>query len=137
MPIKRLILAPAVFMYLFYQTLTASFTLSPIVMIYTLTGIVLGLAAGALLRYQTKIIADKQNHLITLPGSYLSMATFTLIFSVHYWIGYHEAVYPQYFQMISQTTLLTVFALAIVSSISAGANLMLYYKHQASHELSY
>lgn len=137
MPIKRLILTPAVFMYLFYQTLTASFALSPVVIIYTLAGIAAGLTAGALLRCQTQIIADKHNQLITLPGSYLSLVTFTLIFAVHYWVGYHEAVYPHYFQMISQTTLLTIFALALTSSISAGANLILYYKYETTRDACY
>lgn len=132
MPIKRLIMTPAIFMYFFYETLTTNFILSPVVILYTLAGIAAGMAIGAILRSQTNIIADLTNQQITVPGSYLSLVTFTLIFAVHYWIGYQEAFHPHCFQMLTQTTLLSAFTLAIVTSISAGANLVLYYKYETT-----
>jgi hypothetical protein len=132
MPVKKLLILPVVFLYLFYSSLTAHFPLN--LDSYLLIGLaaVLGIVIGALLRRNTQIQADYQNHRISLPGSYMGLINFLLIFAVHFVIGYQLAVKPQVFTSVNPEVQVLVFALSLVSCMSIGMNACLYYKYKTA-----
>lgn len=132
LPVKKLMITPAVFMYLFYQTVNDNFSVhfsNSLIMIF---GLVVGIAIGALMRRKTAIKSDKNKLLIWIPGSYLSLGIFVLIFSAHFIIGYLQSLDPTYLMQSSIGEQMLLFALSCTSSITIGANAVLYFKYFTS-----
>ncbi|EKD71415.1 MAG: hypothetical protein ACD_46C00186G0003 [uncultured bacterium] len=129
MPVKKLLITPAIFMYLFYQTIDESFNISLIHHPMIIGGLITGIAIGILIRSKTVIKSDKHKQLIWLPGSYLSLFIFMLIFSIHYVIGYLQAVYPNYLTQTSFGVQVLLFFISSASSMIIGANGLLYAKY--------
>jgi hypothetical protein len=130
--IKKLTITPIVFLYLLYQTVSEKFHLDGNSITIVTLGLLIGITGGILLRKNTPVTIDKNNSAIFLPGSYLSLMLFVMIFSVHYIIGYQEAVNPVFFQQLSMNYYLILFALALVSALSTGMNLCLFYKYHTT-----
>ena len=122
-PIKKMIIMPALFMYLLSQTISESFSLGFANIISIMVGIVVGSAIGIFIRINTTIKADKTQDLIWLPGSYLSLIIFPSIFLVHYLVGYIHAVSPSYLMQASIAACVLLFLLTATSSITVGTNL--------------
>ena len=98
-------------------------------------GLVVGTGIGILLRSGIAIKADKNQQLVWLPGSYLSLITFLIIFAAHFVVGYLQAVVPGYLQQQSFGELLVLFALTVASGLTVGTNLCVYIKyHRAESE---
>jgi hypothetical protein len=128
--IKKLTITPLVFLYLLYETITENFHLDQTGLLVIGFGLLAGTIIGILVRHRTAVIVDKQTFSIKLPGSYVNLVMFIVIFSVHYVIGYQEAVNPEFFQQISLSCYSILFLLTMASALSAGMNLCLFYKYQ-------
>ncbi len=128
-PVKKLLITPAIFMYLFYQTINENFMTNNWMIAF---GLLMGIATGVLIRRKTAIKSDKNKLLIWLPGSYQSLVTFILIFTVHFAIGYLRSTHPSYLTQASLGQQILLFLLSYVSSIAVGTNSLLYYKYLIS-----
>jgi hypothetical protein len=133
--VRKLIITPAIFIVLFCKSVIENFSLDTTSIYVILLGTCLGIAIGVLIRRKTEIKADRDQQLIWLPGSYLSLVIFTLIFTVHFVIGYLQATNPVYLTQASTKQVL-LFLLAFTSNISLGASLCLYYKYRVSSLLA-
>jgi hypothetical protein len=135
-PVKKLIITPAIFMYLFYQTINENFIPNTWIIAF---GFITGIVIGILIRSKTSIKSDKNQLLIWLPGNYLSLVIFCLIFSIHFAIGYLQSVNPGYLSQASSGEQILLFLISCVSSITIGANGLLYCKYllSDSSELAY
>ncbi len=128
-PVKKLAITPAIFMYLFYQNVTEDFYLNFDSQIMLLVGVLFGIVAGILLRLNMRIQADRDQKLISLPGTYSNILVFLLIFSVHFVMGYLQSVKPELFHVANATANVLLFMLAFSSAITVGASLCLFYKY--------
>ncbi len=127
--VKKLLIIPALFLYLLYDTLTSKFAIdSTAIVLIILAGIV-GFGIGVYLRRATAVTADRNKELIWIPGGWLSLWTFLLIFVVQFATGYLHAVNPAYLLQNSAGEQSLMFILSLVSCITVGANLCLYYKY--------
>lgn len=129
--VRKLAIMPAVFMCLFYFKITETFHIS-ILSWYILLGLVFGVAGGILIRSKTPVIADKNRSLIKLPGSFLNLMIFIMIFSVNFVIGYFNSVSPGYFSSVNMTSETLFFLLSFASSLTVGASLCLYMKYRTA-----
>jgi hypothetical protein len=130
--IKKLTITPLVFLYLLYETITDKFHLDQTGLMVIGLGLLAGTLIGILVRNRTAVAVNKQTLSINLPGSYINLVMFVVIFSVHYLIGYQEAVNPAFFQQISMSYYSILFLLTMASALSAGMNLCLLYKYQTA-----
>lgn len=131
-PLKRLIITPIIFMYFFYQSLNTDFHSSSATILFSSLGVMTGIVIGMWTQRNTLVEANHEKQMIHLPGTYVSLIVFTLLFSIHYWIDYHEANNPDYFVGTTICNMAILFSYAVFSSISAGSNLLLYYKFTTS-----
>lgn len=131
-PVNRLLITPAVFLYFFYQMVTKNFTLSMPNTLIIILGLVIGISVGILLRANTAIKADKAQKAVWLPGDFFGLITFLLIFAAYFAIGYLHAVSPDYLKGSSLGAQSLLLLTACVVSITAGANAQLYYKYLTS-----
>lgn len=132
MPIKRLIIMPAMFIYLLYQTSTENFSsglTSASIMVF---GLMVGTVIGAFMRRNAAITADKQQKMIGIPGGYTSLIVFLLIFSAHFLVGYLHAVDPQALIQEGTTAWAVLFLLSATAGLTVGTSLCLYIKYQTS-----
>ena len=128
-PVKKLIITPAIFMVLFFEKMLTHFHAS-LLSWFVVTGLLTGFIAGILIRSKTPVKADHERSLILLKGGYSNLIVFLTIFSVHFVIGYLESVYPGYFSDIGATQSALLFLLAAVSSLTVGGAACLYYKYK-------
>lgn len=131
-PVKKLLITPAIFSFLLYQSITESFYIDTVAIIFLTAGLIVGVVTGIILRSRTPVKADKQLQLIWLPGTYLNLVMFMLIFSVHFVIGYMQSVHPEMFASDNINEQCLLFFLACFSSTSIGASSCLYYKYCTS-----
>jgi len=127
--VKKLMIMPAIFSYMLYQTITKTFYLDLSGQLFLMLGLGAGIIIGILLRQNTIVKADRREELICLPGTWINLVMFVLIFCVHYIIGYLQSVSPHFFHQSTNGEISLLFLLACVSSISIGANSCLYYKY--------
>lgn len=129
MPVKKLAITPAIFMYLLYRTVTQTFYLDTTGKLCLILALAAGIIIGVLMRLRTNVTADKQREMISLPGTWINLITFILIFCAHYAVGYLKAVSPEVLQQTGLTAITLLFVLTCASSISLGASACLYYKY--------
>jgi len=134
--VKRLLVMPAVFSYLLYQTITEDFSLNLHSEILLILGLIAGIVIGMSVKMQTEIKADRNEKLVWLPKTYFNLIMFLLIFSVHFVIGYLQVVDPLFFHQITMSSQILMFALAMVSSVMIGSNLCVYYKYLTAQQMS-
>jgi hypothetical protein len=128
-PVRKLALTPAIFMYMLYRTVTHTFYLGTTAKWCLALGLSAGIIIGVLLRLRTSVTADKQREMISLSGTWINLITFILIFCAHYAVGYLKAVNPEVLQQTGLATSMLLFVLTCASSISLGASACLYYKY--------
>ena len=132
--VKKLMIAPAIFLYMNYESLQRHFHIHIQSMdsVLILAGIIFGVMIGAFLRKNTLIRADREKSLIEVPGSYFSLVIFIAIFSVHFVIGYLESVSPGYLLQVSLAEQGLMFLLTLSSCMSIGSNGCLFYKYHTT-----
>lgn len=128
-PIKKLIIVPAIFAYFCYQTINETFVINNFSFLFIILGLLIGISIGAIMRYRTPIQVNKEQKTIALSGSYFNLVLFILIFSVHYIIGYLQAVVPVFFQQAHFQADMLLFLLICVSSLSIGSNASLFIRY--------
>jgi len=131
-PIRQLTLAPVIFLYFFYQSVIENFHLNIFNESVIVLGLVIGIIVGVFLRKPTRVVVDKNARLIALPGTYINLIMFSLIFITHFIIGYLKSVHPMIFTYDNTGAMVLLFMLACVSSISLGGNSCLYVKYFTS-----
>lgn len=96
LPIKKLFILPAVFVYMSTHTLLTSFAIHFIDVSIWAGAIFLGTVIGwfEIFRNHTKIKVDKQQHLIQIPGSWMTLALIIIIFASKYYFSYELDVDP-------------------------------------------
>ena len=134
-PVTKLIIMPAVFMYMNYESLTTHFHIRVADYVIIAAGLIAGSLIGALLRKNTPIKADRNKKLVELQGSYFGLVMFLLIFAVHFVIGYVESTSPTYLLHPSSYEQALIFLLTCVSSMSIGANAVLFYKYRTGQSI--
>lgn len=134
MPVKKLLIMPVVFMYLFYDSASSNFPLNLKSYAIIALGILLGIAIGVSTRIGVKVTANRGQHTIGLPGSYMGLVVFLVIFAVHFAIGYLQATQPKFFASVSNPELGMLFLLAMVSSMTVGTSACLYYKYRQTSQ---
>jgi hypothetical protein len=112
-PVKKLLIGPAIFVYLFYQSL----------------GVVLGIIIGYLLRRSAQVVAIPTEKKIVLKGSFFTLYVFIAIFAVHFIVGYLKAVYPAIFAHVNFLNQMLLLMLALSSCITIGSNGCLFLKY--------
>ncbi|HLB55870.1 MAG TPA: hypothetical protein VJK30_00870 [Coxiellaceae bacterium] len=127
--VKKLIIMPAVFMYLNYQSVTENFHIQISDYGIITLALIAGILIGALLRKNTTVKSNIEKKLIELPGSYFSLIIFLAIFAVHFVIGYLQSVNPTYLLQASFSEATLLFLLTASSSMTIGANAVLFYKY--------
>ena len=133
LPLKRILILPAVFIYMSVHTLMTSFAINPFEVSIWACAILLGAIIGwvEVYRYFQLIKIDKKQHLIKLPGSWATLVLVIIIFASQYYFGYEIAVDPA---LINQTwfeySMLTVSGFA--TGVMIGRMLCYVYKYQNS-----
>jgi|SRR5579885_3428443 hypothetical protein len=131
-PVKKLLIAPAIFSYLLYQSVTETFRLDVAAIVLLAAGLLAGAFAGFLLRSGATLKADRQAQLIWVPGSYMNLVVFLLLFGVHFVIGYLQSVHPETFVQDNLSEQLLLFLLACFSGLMMGSAACLFYKYFTS-----
>jgi hypothetical protein len=129
--IKKLLMMPAIFLYMSYDTATHNFTIHAYDYVVILIGFVIGAGIGMALRQDITVKADHAQQLIELPGSFFSLFIFIAIFTVHYLIGYVHAVSPSYLLHFGIGQQVLFLLLAAASSLTVGSNGVVYTKYLA------
>ena len=74
--VKKLIIMPAVFMYMNYESVHTNFHIHPSTYGIIILGLIVGILVGMLLRKNTLVRSDKTKLLIELSGSFFSLWMF-------------------------------------------------------------
>lgn len=128
-PVKKLLIAPAMFMYMLDQAIHHNFNTAIQNNWLVIMGISIGIIAGILLRMNTEVKSDREQGLIWLPGTYVTLVTFLLIFSVHFIVGYFQSVNPLFLTQTSPGESILLFMMSLVSSLNIGSNGILFLKY--------
>lgn len=94
--LKRLIILPVIFIYLSLQGTNKLFHFSPTVILLLLIGGCLGFFIGSYYVRSRNVRADKQEHLIEIPGDItmliLVLCIFFIEFFIHYAVESHQSI---------------------------------------------
>lgn len=132
--VKKLLLMPALFIYLLYDSLTSTFHFHNDDIFTIVFAALLGIILGILLRRGTKIEVDHEYHLITLPGSYISLIFFSLIFAAHFVVGYFKSVSPSVFLETNILETILLFFLVSTSCMTVGGSGCLLWQYLSHSE---
>jgi hypothetical protein len=127
-PVKKLLLGPVAFSYLFYQSLK-EFQIVPLSYIFIAAGILLGIFLGYRLRKSTPLRVDAEHKSIAMQGSFFTLYIFLVIFSVHFVAGYLKAVQPVFFSGATFVSNFLLMLLAITSCLPIGSNGCLFLRY--------
>lgn len=131
MRLKKLVVLPLLFYYFLYETLQKHYpALSSSAYAGIVTGIVLGIAFGFIVKMPVNIKADKEQALVLIPASWLSAIVLLIVVGLKFGIGYLIATYPGIASGGMQFIIVGVLAFA--SSIIAGSNLCYLMKYNAT-----
>lgn len=126
--IRRLIILPAVFMYMLYRTIVTSFHLVQTSYVAIIVGLLLGVLLGLFIRKNLPIKADKEKALILIPGNTISLIIFIVIFIVEFVAHYLFVATPE-IKQANMNQYLLLIVLCGVSSLTVGGNLIYFYKY--------
>lgn len=134
-PVKKIIIMPAIFVYLLFTSGVKDFSVGPETTAIMIAGLAFGGLIMAYFRKDLTIKADKEKQLIGIPGGYASLIIFVAIFSIHFAVGYLQSANPSFLIQNNQAGKFLLFLLASASGLSIGNALMLYKKfHFAKSE---
>jgi len=91
---KKLVILPAIFLFVSLDTLITSVQLSPLTIGTYLLSIVLGAILGWILVRHLVLQFDKKKWLIKLPGTWTTLILILIILSTKYYFGYALASDP-------------------------------------------
>ena len=132
--VKKLIIMPAIFIYLNYDSLQKHFHIHLNDYFILMIGAIVGIGIGAYCRKNTIIRADHEKQLIEIAGSYFGLIMFIIIFAVHFAIGWIDSINPGYLFQASLYQAILMFLLTASSALSVGANAMLFYKYHKTNQ---
>jgi len=131
--LKKLIVMPAVFSYTAYTNMTKHYQFTEYAIVVTMVAGIIGIVLGLLMRAHAQVIADRENQLIHLKGSYNSLLIFIAIFAAHFAQGYTIAVAPQ---LLNHSTigLCILAAMVATTCLSIGSNGALFLHYLRTHD---
>lgn len=129
MSVKKLLIGPTIFLYLFYRSLGVDFPIFPVSHVVIVIGGMLGMIMGYTLRKSAVVIAHPAEKAISLKGGIFTLCSFIVIFAVHFVVGYLKSVNPDFFTHVSVENQLLLMMLALVSCLTAGSNSCLFVKY--------
>lgn len=135
-PVKNLFIFPVIIVMLTGRTLLTMTTLSLVLVINGLIAFVSAFIIGWWLTKIRKIKVDRQQGLLQVQRSWISLIVLLVIFGIHYYVGYMNAVYPEIAQQLFFVH--CIFTLnSIIMGIIVGrlAHYLYCYKTQASVSL--
>jgi len=126
--INRLYIMPIIFLVMLYDNLKNNLHMNlTSFAIIACTGII-GCSLGILLRLRSNIVADHQNQLLKLKGTYLQLILFVLIFSAEFIFHALLQMQPEIIQPgMLQYSMIAV--LCLISTLPTGGNLCLLIKY--------
>lgn len=136
LPVKKLIIMPAIFVYLNYDSIQKHFHIHLNDFIILIISAIVGIAIGAYCRKNTTIRADHEKQLIEVAGGYFGLIMFIIIFAIHFAIGWIQSVSPGYLFQAGLYQTLLMFLLTSSSALSIGANAMLFYRYRQMNHSS-
>jgi hypothetical protein len=127
--VNKIFIMPGIFLYFFFSSIMEIFHWSNSTIYLIVPGIAAGVLAGILLRIPTAITADRARRQIAMPGSYLNLGIFLLIFGVHFILGYLQAVNPDWILTMPVEKNIMLLILAFASTVNSGMSICLFYKY--------
>lgn len=86
--IYKLAILPAVFLIMSIESMISHFKIETLSVSTWMISIIIGSAIGILLVYKSKIKVDRNNKLLELPGSWMTLILILIIFVAKYYCGY-------------------------------------------------
>lgn len=135
--VRKLLITPIIFVYLFYQTIVENFSIAHTDLVLICFGAIVGISLGYWLRRNVMVKSNVEHKLIFIPGSYAALFIFSAMFGIHFIIGYLQAVSPEIFLDKSSVEQMLLFLLTCASCLTIGVSSCLYYKYlKAENKLS-
>lgn len=94
MELKKLIILPALFIYLTYSMVTKHFALVPFDFVTIVIGMIIGVTIGFLVSSNTNIKADHEQKLIFIAGSWTNLIMVLIIVVIKFSVGYVISINP-------------------------------------------
>ena len=133
--LKKLLMLPLLSCYLLYSTINASFILNVADGVVLGVGFLLGATVSALLRRDVSIRADKQQQLICIAGSKMTLLMYAMILAIKVSVGYFMALHPDAGNQFDATQCLLLLASSVAFGLPTGQALIYFLKYQsAPHE---
>jgi hypothetical protein len=123
--VKRLLIVPLIFLYMEANTINSIFGVSYINLLYSAIGLIIGIVAGAVIVSKKKIVADKRQYSLVLPGEYVTISIIILTFLCQYVIHVLDSLKAAVLYNLSPMFLIMM---SILSGISIGRNGCYLYK---------
>ena len=135
MELKKLLMLPALSFYLLYSTIHASFILNGTDIAVLCVGFLVGVSVSAVLRRGAAIRADKQQQLICIAGSNMTLLMYAMILAIKVSVGYFMAQHPDAGREFDLTQVLLLLASSVAFGLPSGQALVYFLKfQQATHE---
>ena len=135
MELKKLLMLPLLSCYLLYSTINAGFILNGADGVVLCVGFLLGAAISAVLRRNVTIRADKEQLLICIAGSGMTLLMYAMILAIKVSVGYYMAQHPDAGREFDLTQSLLLLASSVAFGLPSGQALVYFLKfQQASHE---
>ncbi len=128
--VKKLAIGPAIFLYLFFDSLGKEYPLFAMSYYVIAGGVILGTLIGYATRVSAPVVGDKEKQTIFLKGSSFSLIIFLIIFAAHFVVGYLKSTNPSFFTAPSFANQFLLMVLALVSCLPLGSNICLYLKYR-------
>lgn len=134
--LKKLLMLPLLSCYLLYSTINASFILNVADGVVLGVGFLLGATVSAVLRRDVSIRADKQQQLICIAGSKMTLLMYAMILAIKVSVGYFMSQHPDAGREFDLTQVLLLFASSVAFGLPSGQAMIYYTKfQQASHQV--
>ena len=128
--LKKLLMLPLLSCYLLYSTINASFILNVADGVVLGVGFLLGATVSALLRRDVSIRADKQQQLICIAGSKMTLLMYAMILAIKVSVGYFMSQHPDAGREFDLTQVLLLFASSVAFGLPSGQALVYFVKYQ-------
>ncbi len=127
--LPKIFLAPVIFVCLSLVNILHSYGAHFIVLTLYGAALLVGSGLSWLLISLTGAVFDKDQILITLPGSYANLILFLSNFAIKFYWTYIEALYPNLTQVNFTWMILKIMSTGVVTGLTLGKNLAYLYKY--------
>lgn len=135
MAIKKLLMLPLLSFYLLYSMINGRFILNGADVVVLCAGFLTGVTISAVLRRKVTIRADKEQQLICIAGSNMTLLMYAMILAIKVSVGYYMAQHPDAGHEFDLTQSLLLLASSIAFGLPSGQALVYFMKfQQASHQ---